>query len=249
MTATGEPDSALVLGAAGGVGRACAARFAADGARVVGVDLNPSLRQLPHCLPVIGDATDERTLARAFDAAPGGAPRVLVHALLGEDRAPLTGLTADRLRTVLDVSLVSAWQAAAEFTRRRAGRPGAVVLIGSVHAQGAMPGMGAYAMAKAGLGALARAAAVEWGPLGIRCNLLNPGFVAVPRTQAHSRSEAGRRQIRRSYPLQRPCRAEEIAEVVAFLAGPGASYVNGASLPVDGGMLAVLPESEVGTAL
>lgn len=241
-----EPSSAVVLGAAGGVGRACVARLAAGGAQIIAVDRDPSVRQLPHCTPVVGDATDPAVIARAYDAAPEGTPALLVHALLGEARAPLAELTAEQLRTVLDIGLVSAWQAGAELARRRAGRPGAIVLIGSVHAHGAMPGFAAYAMAKAGLTALTRAAAAEWGPLGIRCNLLEPGLVAVDRNAHFWRDDTRRERVLAAYPLGRLCQPQEVAEAVAFLAGPAASYINGASLPIDGGMLSVLPEVHTG---
>ncbi|MFJ8933976.1 SDR family NAD(P)-dependent oxidoreductase [Streptomyces sp. NPDC102364] len=240
--------SALVLGAAGGVGRAIVARLAAGGTHVVAVDQDPTVRQLPDVHAVlVGDATEPAVIGRAFDAAPE-APTVLVHALLHELRAPLGELTAPQWHRVFDVGLVSAWQAAAELVRRKGAGPASVVLVGSVHAHGAAPGCAPYAVAKAGLGALARAAATEWGPLGVRTNVVEPGFVPVERNAHRWRDPAARARVEADYPLGRLCSPEEIADVVAFLAGPSSSYVNGVCLPVDGGYLAALPEVTKGGA-
>ncbi|MFZ3570152.1 SDR family NAD(P)-dependent oxidoreductase [Streptomyces sp. BH097] len=240
--------SALVLGAAGGVGRAVVARLAAGGSHVVAVDLDPTVRQLPGaCAALAGDATEPDVIGRAFDAAPEP-PCVLVHALLHELRAPLGGLTPAQWHTVFDVGLVSAWQAAAELVRRKGAGPASVVLVGSVHAHGAAPGCAPYAVAKAGLGALARAAATEWGPLGVRTNVVEPGFVPVERNAHRWRDPVARARVEADYPLGRLCSPEEIADVVVFLAGPTSSYVNGVCLPVDGGYLAALPEVTKGDA-
>ncbi|MGP3772550.1 SDR family NAD(P)-dependent oxidoreductase [Streptomyces sp. SDT5-1] len=240
--------SALVLGAAGGVGRAVVARLAAGGSHVVAVDLDPTVRHLPGVHAALeADATEPATLARAFDAAPEP-PSVLVHALLHELRVPLGELTPGQWHTVFDVGLVSAWQAAAELVRRKGEGPASVVLVGSVHAHGAAPGCAPYAVAKAGLGALARAAATEWGPLGVRTNVVEPGFVPVERNAHRWRDPAERARIEADYPLGRLCSPAEIAEAVAFLAGPASSYVNGVCLPVDGGYLAALPEVTKGDA-
>ncbi|MER5863099.1 SDR family oxidoreductase [Kitasatospora sp. NPDC002040] len=233
--------SVVVLGAAGGIGRACVRRLRAGGAQVIAVDRTADVLELADCTPLLGDATDPEVLREAFRLAEHP-PSALVHALLGEDRAPLAELTAERWHAVLDTGLVSAWQAGTELLRAAAGRPASLVLVGSVHAHGAAPGMAPYAVAKAGLAALARAAAVEWGRYGLRCNVVEPGFVPVPRN-AHrwqDQDELGR--ILAAYPLGRLCSPAEVAEVVAFLAGPASSYVTGTCLPVDGGALAVLPE-------
>lgn len=235
--------SALVLGAAGGVGRAIVARLATGGSHVVAVDLDPTVRHLPGaCASLEADATEPTALARAFDAAPEP-PAVLVHALLHELRVPLGELTPEQWHTVFDVGLVSAWQAAAELVRRKGEGPASVVLVGSVHAHGAAPDCAPYAVAKAGLGALARAAATEWGPLGVRTNVVEPGFVPVERNAHRWRDPAERARIEADHPLGRLCSPAEIAEAVAFLAGPASSYVNGVCLPVDGGYLARLPEA------
>ncbi|WP_306323767.1 MULTISPECIES: SDR family NAD(P)-dependent oxidoreductase [unclassified Streptomyces] len=236
--------TALVLGAAGGVGRAVVARLAAGGGmRVVAVDQDPAVLQLADAsAALVGDVTEPGLLARAFEAAGDEPPSVLVHALLYELRAPLGELSPEQWHKVFDVGLVSAWQAAAELVRRKGEGPASVVLVGSVHAHGAVPGCAPYAVAKAGLGALARAAATEWGPLGVRTNVVEPGFVPVPRNAHRVPDDAARARVAAHYPLGRICSPAEIADAVAFLAGPTSSYVNGVCLPVDGGYLAVLPE-------
>ncbi|MFI7006613.1 SDR family NAD(P)-dependent oxidoreductase [Streptomyces sp. NPDC050145] len=240
--------TALVLGAGGGIGRAVVDRLADGGLAVVAVDQNPSVLELPNVHAAFaGDATDPGLMANAFDAGPES-PSVLVHALLAEERAALGALTPAQWHRVFDVGLVSAWQAAAELVQRKGPGPASVVLVGSVHAHGAVPGMAPYAVTKAGLGALARAAAVEWGPLGVRTNVVEPGFVAVERNAHRWQDPAERDRIEAAYPLRRLCSPAEVADVVAFLAGPTSSYVNGICLPVEGGTLAALPELNIAAA-
>ncbi|MGH3439097.1 MAG: SDR family NAD(P)-dependent oxidoreductase [Sciscionella sp.] len=238
-----SPDdipAGVVLGAAGGIGRACVQSLLARGHPVVAVDHDPAVAGLAEVIPVTGDVTDPALLDTAFAACPTP-PGVLVHAILADARAPLAELSAADWHRVLDAGLVSAWQAAVRL--RAGGRvPASVVLIGSVHAHGAVPGQAAYAATKAALPALARAIATEWGPEGIRCNVVEPGFVAIPRNQARWRDGTDTQHLLAAYPLQRLCRPEEIATVVRFLASDDASYVNGTCLTVDGGALAVLPE-------
>jgi NAD(P)-dependent dehydrogenase (short-subunit alcohol dehydrogenase family) len=126
---------------------------------------------------------------------------------------------------------------------QQAGR-GAIVNIASQRAFASGHGAAAYESAKAGMVALTRSLAVDYGPSGIRTNCLSPGFVLSERAQEWMQGGARREEAMRiGIPLRRPGQPSEIAAVVAFLLSDDASFINGAVLPVDGGALAGLPEN------
>lgn len=227
--------TAVVIGAAGGIGSACVRRFAADGLRVLAVDTDERVRSLPDCVPVHGDCTDPAVLDEAF----AGPVDVLVHGVYHWVRAPLEQLHREDWLRVLDVGLLSAWEAAVRLAR--SGGPASIVLIGSVQGNRAVAGAAPYAASKAGLAALGRAIAAEWGPRGIRCNVVEPGAVRIPANATHMDEPAGREPLLAAQPLQRPCTPEEVAGAVAFLAGQDAAFVNGQCLGVDGGTTALMP--------
>lgn len=224
---------AVVIGAAGGIGSAVVTRMLADGWTVVAVDQNPAVQELagPHCRPIVGDVRDDRVLTSAFD----GDVRAMVHCVLADHRAPLLEQHRDDMMTVLEVGAVSAHSAIKKLVEAAPGSCSAV-LVGSVHAGGVVPEQVAYAMAKAALEALSRAAAVELGGRGLRCNVVRPGYVAVPRNE-HRWPE-----LAPAYPLGRRCTPAEVADVIAFLAGDRSSYVSGSVVTVDGAMTAWIPE-------
>jgi NAD(P)-dependent dehydrogenase (short-subunit alcohol dehydrogenase family) len=227
--------TAIVTGAAGGIGRAVADDLAAAGMRVLGVDLAPGCElQLDLTAP---DAP-EKILEFA------GAPTVLVHAAFAEERAPLLESTDEGWQRTFDVTLHAGVRLCRAFVRALDGRPGAIVLIGSVHAYASLNGFGPYAAAKAAQDAFVRSAAAEWGPLGVRVNAVAPGFVAVERNQHIWQDPAALAPIVRAYPLRRAAQPREVARVVTFLAGEGASFVTGVTVPVDGGLRTRLPEVE-----
>jgi NAD(P)-dependent dehydrogenase (short-subunit alcohol dehydrogenase family) len=244
--------TAIVTGAAGGIGAAIVRELVAEGAVVIGVDVDLAIGSLAEScgdsdrvLAVRGDIRDDATLDAIFAAASSlDAPAsILVNCAFWEERAPLLEVTAAGWAATLDVSLTAAMRLSTAFARTFDGGDGAIVNVASVHAFGAVPAFAAYEAAKAGLIALTRSLAVELGPRGIRCNAVAPGFIRVERNRAVWSDDVALRRLMQAYPLGRPGLPEEVARCVAFLASARASYVNGACLAVDGGMSAFLPEA------
>ncbi|WP_449062950.1 beta-ketoacyl-ACP reductase [Planomonospora algeriensis] len=136
---------------------------------------------------------------------------------------------------VIDANLTGAYRVAKRATRGMLRlKRGRIVLISSVVAMLGAAGQTNYAASKAGMIGFARSAARELGSRGITVNVVAPGFVETDMTAALE--ESYQEQIRKNIPLGRQARPEEIAKVVAFLAGEDAAYITGAVIPVDGGL-------------
>ncbi|GIH99994.1 beta-ketoacyl-ACP reductase [Planobispora takensis] len=136
---------------------------------------------------------------------------------------------------VIDANLTGAYRVAKRATRGMLRlKRGRIVLISSVVAMLGSAGQTNYAASKAGMIGFARSAARELGSRGITVNVVAPGFVETDMTAALE--EAYQEQIRKNIPLGRQATPEEIAKVVAFVAGPDAAYITGAVIPVDGGL-------------
>jgi NAD(P)-dependent dehydrogenase (short-subunit alcohol dehydrogenase family) len=156
---------------------------------------------------------------------------------------PVVETAYDQWREVLSVDLDGPFLCAQRATRRMlaAGRGGRIINITSVHEHAPRVGSGAYCAAKGGLGLLTKVMAQELAVDGITVNAVAPGEIATAMTGNEDVDPATVR--RPGIPAGRPGDANEVAAVVAMLAGPGAGYVTGASYVVDGGMLLMGPQA------
>jgi gluconate 5-dehydrogenase len=239
---------ALVAGGGTGIGRAIAARFAQEGARVAvfGRRAEP-LRDVARtigeaggaALAVAGDAGAEDDVARLVAAARAewGGVDVLVNSAAVRLQAPLDEISAAAFTEVLRINLVGAFvltKLVAGPMRERGG--GSVVHIGSALGAAAAPFFSPYVASKGGLAALARAAAVELVHDGIRVNVVAPGTIDTAISQGVS--EFRRRMLERRIPIGRAGHVDDIAAACVYLASDAARYVTGATLAVDGGWTA-----------
>jgi len=244
-------STAIVVGAARGIGASVAREIAGLGGAVVAVDSSPTVAEFAKSVErsrvssLCGDITDPNTISQAIDVARKlhGPPTILVHSAFVDTPTALEETSVADWKRTLDVLLTSAWYSDVEFVRALQGRPGSIVHIASVHALATAPKYGAYAAAKAGLVGLTRSAAVEWGHLGVRVNAVCPGFIKVERNAFVWEDQHAVNSMLRCYPLRRMGLPEDVARAVVFLCSPAAAYITGVSLPVDGGMLALLPEA------
>lgn len=243
--------TAIVIGAASGIGASITEELVRAGAAVVTVDISPTVDEMPARLgasvvaSVRADVTDEATIGAALAVARElrGQATILVHSAFIESATLLEETDTAAWRRTLEVLLTSAWHCDVQFVRGLEGREGSIVHIASVHSLATAPKYGAYAAAKAGVLGLTRSAAIEWGPRGVRVNAVCPGFIKVDRNAFVWKDEATLASLLRCYPLGRPGLPADVANAVRFLCSPAASYINGVTLPVDGGMLALVPEA------
>ncbi|MFE7644771.1 3-hydroxybutyrate dehydrogenase [Streptomyces phaeoluteigriseus] len=245
--------TALVTGAAGGIGRACVLRLAAAGAKVRAVDrdatgleaLTDSAAGLPGVVePHVLDLTD----LDAAELAAAGTDVLVNNAGLQLVR-PLEEFPPDVFHTVLTVMLEAPFRLIRGALPHMYGQGwGRIVNVSSVHGLRASPYKSAYVAAKHGLEGLSKTAALEGAPHGVTSNCVNPAYVRTPLVEKQLADQARAHDLPeervlaevllRDSAVKRLIEPEEVAEAVAYLCGPQASFVTGTSLVLDGGWTA-----------
>ncbi|HYJ21886.1 MAG TPA: SDR family NAD(P)-dependent oxidoreductase [Solirubrobacterales bacterium] len=240
---------AFVTGAGSGIGRATALRLAADGADLGLFDLSAEglaataaeLRSHGRrALELVGDVTDPAQVENAVIATTGqlGPLRTAVAAAGVEVLGSAPEIALDDWRRSIDVNLNGVFLTAryAIPWLEDSGGGSFVAISSDAGLQGAS-GFAAYCAAKHGVIGLVRALALDHGPHGVRCNAVCPGFVETPMAERifGGLPESERERWRGTVPLGRFGRPEEVADAVAHLTSPQASYVNGHTYVIDGG--------------
>jgi meso-butanediol dehydrogenase/(S,S)-butanediol dehydrogenase/diacetyl reductase len=240
----------IITGGASGIGAAGCRRFAAAGATVLVADCNAD--GAARVAREIGgesfavDVSDEKSIGALIEHVVRGHGRLDVlwaNAGIAGFRAPCAEQPTDTWERVLRVNLTGVF-----FSLRAALQPmlaagrGVLLATASVAGMQASAGSPAYHVAKAGVIRLVEHVAIAYGPKGIRCNAIAPGLTDTPILDPFAEAVGGRealfeRQIR-SIPARRAGQPSEIAEAAVYLASDAAAYVNGVTLPVDGGMVA-----------
>jgi 3-oxoacyl-[acyl-carrier protein] reductase len=225
----------LVTGGSRGIGFAIAQEFVKQGDRVAVTDRRPGGPE--GALALTCDITDPAAVEEAFTTIENelGPVEILVaNAGITEDTL-LMRMTEEHFSRVIDVNLTGAWRfarrAVSSMVRARWGR---MIFMSSVVGLYGGAGQVNYAASKAGLIGMARAITREVGTRNITANLVAPGFVATDMTA--SLPEDRKAEYLRAIPAGRFATPDEVAAVVTWLASDAAAYINGAIIPVDGGL-------------
>ncbi|MET9388526.1 SDR family oxidoreductase [Streptomyces sp. NPDC002928] len=237
-----ETRTALVTGATSGIGRAAALKLARDGFKVLvhgrnaerGAAVVKEIESAGGSAEFVAtDLTDVSALREL--AATAGDVDVLVNNAGFSWFGATADLEPDTFDALFDANVRSAYYLTAAIAPKMAERgQGAIVNLGSMAAHVGLAGGAAYSATKAALTALTRAWAAEYSPQGVRINTIAPGPAYTGGSSRESLTALGQTTL-----LSRAAEAEEIGDVIAFLASPAAGYVTGAVIPVDGGRTAI----------
>jgi NAD(P)-dependent dehydrogenase (short-subunit alcohol dehydrogenase family) len=245
MTDTFEGRTALVTGAARGIGHATALLLRARGARVVATDISETVHGLAGegMVTLTGDIAEEETARRSVELAltTFGHLDVLVNNAGRTMNRPLIDMSVEDWDRIMSINARGTFLHSREAVRAMlAGEGGAIVNVASIVAAVAMKDTAVYAASKGAIAQLTKVIAVEYGTRGIRANAVAPGVIEtdilegiVPDSRAALASHGS------AHPLGRVGQPRDIAEIIAFLASPASAFMTGALVMVDGGYTAL----------
>lgn len=246
-----ESRTAIVTGGASGIGRAVALAYAREGARVVVSDIDEEggaetvglieeAASGAEAVFVRADASspdDHQALVEATAERFGALHIACNNAGIGGELAPVGEMSLDGWRKVISINLDGVFYAMrAQIPRMLEAGGGTIVNMASILGQVGTANSAAYVAAKHGVVGLTKTAALEYASQGIRVNAVGPGYIDTPLLE--DLPDDARAALVDLHPIGRLGKAEEVAELVAWLSGEDASFVHGAYFPVDGGYLA-----------
>jgi NAD(P)-dependent dehydrogenase (short-subunit alcohol dehydrogenase family) len=245
VTGSLEDRVAVITGGARGIGRVTARVLAAAGADVAVIDRLPGVESVADVealgrrgLACAADVSDAASLDNAFDAvrAELGDPDILVNgAAITNHIAPVTRMTREGWERELAVNLTGAFAAVQAVLPAMVDAGwGRIVLVSSLAARGGLHLQAAYAASKAGVVGLAKTVALEHARDGVSCNAVLPGLIETEAVV--SMPEPIREATIAVTPARRLGRMEEVAHLIGFLVSDEAGFVNGAEIPIDGGI-------------
>ena len=234
--------NAIVTGAARGIGRVIANRLADDGWRVGLADISIAAIESeeplrPNCVALEADVSHPASIAAALSAF-GTTPDLLVNNAGIVRFGPLLTLAQADFEAVVNVNLVGTFSASRQVAALMIadGKLGNIISISSMNGIVPGPNSGAYTATKAAIALMTKQMAVEWGPQGIRVNAIAPGLIDAGMSNAVHADLEIRQEREARIPLRRLGTAEDIANLVAFLASDQSSYITGENILVDGGI-------------
>ncbi len=252
-----EGKSAIVTGAASGIGRATSLLFAEHGAKLIVVDRSPKVQATADAIVKAGgqavalvkDVSSEADVESFIQAAVdqhGGLDIVHANAGISGGLRAYDDITAQDWMNILSINLIGAFLAIKYAARVMvpAERGGSIICTASVAGLRSGAGGPPYSASKAGVISLVQTSANQFAGTGIRINAICPGLIETGMTQPifeRARAHGAEQKIGQLNPLRRYGVAREIAQAALFLASDDASYVNGQALAVDGGLSSSLP--------